>query len=429
MLTVFVAEIVPSPNKGEAALMHGIVRSIKQFADGDVRFYLCSESQQEDQLEYGDEVKVIDNYGLVPVGDSGASKLVRFVAKAIPHLLFLCAYTVFGRHSLTLFRADLWRAYCEADVVVVGHDNAFSKFHIPLLFYVKLLRKKAVVYGATVMPVVLDTPLIKKLASNALNRMDLITCREPLTFKHLQDIGVTRAPLYYTADKAFILDVEEPARIADLMDSLGLAALPRPLIGVMIVKGSTVFKAAFKGQSLTPEEKYAKHVGEIANALDLVSNKTGGTFVFIPHCIGPGDDLDDRICARDVKARMNGSSNVLLLEDELRVKELKGILGALDFVISERTHGGINAATMLTPTLWITHPRDHRTYGIVSDTLELPQCLYNIENLDSTSLAAKIAEIWDTRDDVVSTLKRTVPKAYQASMSNGEYFKTHVLDS
>lgn len=428
MITVFVAEIVPSQNKGEAALMHGIVGSISKYADDDVRFYLCSESQAADQEEYGERVKVIDDYGLVPVGGSSMNKLGRFSVKALKHLLFLVAYTLLGSLSLKLFRSDLWRAYAESDVIVVGHDNAFCKFHIPLMIYAKLLRKKAVVYGATIMPKVLSTPMLKKMAAYALNKMDLITCREPLTYQHLQDLGITRAPVFYTADKAFILEPIEQAEASALAEKLGLSALPRPLIGVMIVKGSNVFKAAFKDENLAPEEKYNRHIREIAGALDQVHAHTGGTFVFVPHCIGPGDDLDDRVCAAHVKAAMQCSDNAFIFNDELRVTELKGLLGTFDMVVSERTHGGINTATMLVPTLWISHPGDHRTYGIVSDTLQLPQCLYNIETLEAGELSEKVKNIWDDREKVVEILKETVPKAYDATMGNGRYFKQYVLD-
>jgi len=127
----------------------------------------------------------------------------------------------------------------------------------------------------------------------------------------------------------------------------------------MVVKGSTVYKAAFKGNTFSADEKYHKHSEEIAKALDTVHDKIGGTFVFVPHCIGPGDDLDDRLCARSVRSMMKNKYSVKLLEDELRVTELKGMMSAFDMVVSERTHGGINAATMIVPTLWITHPKDH----------------------------------------------------------------------
>ncbi len=428
MLKIFVAETVPSQNKGEAALMHGIMRSIKEYADDDVQFYLCSGRQQLDQIEYGDDVHVIDNLGLIPIGDGGGRKLKEFCFRSVSHLAFLLCYHLLGKLSLSLFRDDLWKAYYEADVIIVGHDNAFCKFHLPLILYAKLLRKKTAVYGCTIMPVVLNTDLVRKIARYALNKVDLITTREGLTYKHLESIKVDKVPLFHTADKAFILDPVDEVHSKALMDKLGLADLPRPIIGVMVVKGSTVYKAAFKGRTMTPAEKYNKHSQEIATALDSVYEHTGGTFVFVPHCIGPGDELDDRICADAVKSRMKHSEYVKIPRDELRVTELKGLMGQFDMVISERTHGGINAATMLVPTLWMTHPKDHRTYGIVTDTLELPQCLYNVEDLDATTLSDTIKTLYDSRDELVSVLERTVPKAFETTRLNGEYFKKYVLD-
>ena len=427
MLVIFVAETVQSENKGEAALMHGIVKTIEDNSDEEVRFYLCSETPELDQIEYGEKVDVIDNQGLIPLDGTKAEKMAHFVKSGIKHLLFLIAYHLLGKGALKFFKCKLWRAYCEADVIIVGHDNAFSKFHIPLMFYAKLLGKRAVVYGTTIMPVVLNTDFLRKMAAKALNKMDLITTREPLTYDHLQKIGVNKAPLFCTADKAFILEQSSEERTEELLTKLNLKDLPRPIIGVMAVKSSTVYKAAFKDKNYSPEEKYEKHAQEIADALDAVHQQTGGTFVFVPHCIGPSKDLDDRLTAVVVKGKMKTAEHVRLLDDVLRVPELKAIMGTFDMVVSERTHGGINAASMIVPTLWISHPKDHRTYGIVADTLGLPECLYNIEDLSSETLASKIMDVYNGRNEVTGKLSQNIPKAQQATMSNGEYFKQYVL--
>jgi len=427
MKVIFVAETVPSQNKGEAALMHGIVRSIQNYCDDNVLFYLCSERQQLDQVEYGPGVKVLDDMGLIPLGDTASNKLKIFLKRTVKHMLFLCLYKITRRHSLKIFTGELWKAYADADVIVVGHDNAFCKFHIPLILFAKALGKKVVVYGCTIMPVVLNSKLMHKLGMYALNKVDLITTRESLTYNHLRSIGVSNAPLFCTADKAFILKPVASEEANELMHKLGLDELPKPVIGVMVVKGSTVYKAAFKNETLTADEKYQKHSREIAAALDRVHESLGGTFVSVPHCIGPGDDLDDRLCARSVRELMKHKDSLKLLEDELKVTELKGLMSAFDMVVSERTHGGINAATMYVPTLWITHPGDHRTYGIVTDTLDLPECLYNIENLTNEELSEKIISVYSEKEKVVSKLKNTVPEAERLSMSNGEYFKKYAL--
>lgn len=429
MKVIFVAETVPSQNKGEAALMHGIVRSIKQYCDEDVLFYLCSERQELDQEEYGADVKVLDNKGLIPLEDTAFNKLMLFLSRSVKHFLFLVLYRLIGRLSLKIFTGELWKAYADADVIIVGHDNAFCKFHIPLILFSKALSKKVAVYGCTIMPVVLNSKLIHKLGKYALNKVDLITTREPLTYDHLKSIGVDKVPLFCTADKAFILKPVSVDEATVLKKKYDIDDLPKPVIGIMVVKGSTVYKAAFKGNTFTAEEKYQKHSQEIATALDNVHDKIGGTYVFMPHCIGPGDDLDDRLCAISVRGYMRNKDSVKLLEDELRVVELKGMMSAFDMVVSERTHGGINAATMLVPTLWITHPKDHRTYGIVTDTLKLPECLYNIEDLDSQTLTDTILATYENRGHILDELKRHVPEAEKTTMLNGEYFKKYVLDN
>ena len=428
MKTIFVAETVPSQNKGEAALMHGIVRSIQEYSGENVIFYLCSERHKLDQEEYGNNVKVLDNKGLIPLEDTAFNKLQLFMKRSIKHFLFLLFYRLFGKFSLNIFSDELWKAYADADVIIVGHDNAFCKFHIPLILFSKMLGKKVAVYGCTIMPVVLNSKLIHRLGKYALNKVELITTREPLTYKHLESIGVNKVPLFCTADKAFTLKPVEKEMADKLISQYGLDKLPKPVIGVMVVKGSTVYKAAFKGNTFTPDEKYQRHSEEIAKTLDAVHEKIGGSFVFMPHCIGPGDELDDRLCARTVQGMMKHKDSVTLLEGELRVVELKGMMAAFDMVVSERTHGGINAATMIIPTLWITHPKDHRTYGIVTDTLNLPECLYNIEDLDHRTLTDKVLETYENKEVIVNKLKQHVPEAEKTTMLNGKYFKEYVLD-
>ena len=430
MLNVFVAETVQSENKGEAALMHGIMRTINENSPEKVQYWLCSETPELDREEYGDTVRVLDDVGLVPIGSPNKSKkLLHFVKAACKHLPFLIAYHLLGKLSLKIFTGELWEAYFNADVIIVGHDNAFSKFHIPLMFFILLLRKKVIVYGTTIMPAVLNTDFRRKMAAIALNRVALITTREPMTYEYLQSIGVTKAPLYCTADKAFVLQEVSSEETDVLMGRLELSDLPRPIIGVMAVKSSTVYRAAFKGSSFSPEEKYDKHAQEIADALDIVHSQLGGSIVFVPHCIGPSSDLDDRLTAAVVKEKMKSKGSVSVLTDVLRVTELKAIMGRFDMVVSERTHGGINAAAMIVPTLWITHPGDHRTYGIVSGSLELPQCLYNIEGLSSETLSKTIMATWNSRESIIEALKLNIPKARALTLTNGEYFKLHVLEA
>lgn len=427
MINIFIAEEIPCFNKGEAALMHGIIDTIRTYAGDDVTFYLCSRDRERDQNEYGEEVKVIQNDGMIARYLPKGLKQLKFSYNLMIHCFFLILYRLIGKATRCFFRGELWEAYVKADVIILGHDNSFTQYHFPLIIFSKWLGKKVCVYGATIMPEVFGSAFMKWFGLWAMEKADLVTTREERTYNMLNELGLNCVPLFCTADKAFILNPTPLKEIDFLRERVGIHEIKRPAIGIMVSKISTVYRATFKGQNLSPDEKYQKHALEIAGALDRVIEKTGGSVVFLGHCTGPGRDRDDRIVARSVFDKMTRKEQVCFVDDDLRAPELKALLGGFEFVVSERTHGGIGAASMMTPTLWITHPGDHRTHGIVGKTLELPQCIYNCEKLNRESLADKIEELYRDRQMIIQTLCIKVPQAQKLTMKNGEYFAKFCL--
>lgn len=427
MLKVFIAEQVPSSNKGEATLMYGIRKTIQHHSQETVRFYLCSSDQSADQVAYGEDVEILNSPGLIPVayGISKLTKITLIVWSAFKHLLFWAGYKIAGNSSFILFKDPLWHKYITSDVILIGHDNSFSKYHLFLIFFGLLLKKPVAIYGTTIMPKVLKPSFFAKIGRYLLNRVSLITTREQLTFNFLQEIGVTKPPMYCTADKAFLLD---PADI-DTSSNLALDILTKkakgPLLGVMLVKGSNVFKAAFGDLSLSGEIRYQRHIQELAKTLDNLCNKIKCHIVFVPHSIGPKKEADDRLVHQDVAALMQHKEHITLLENDLDAMTLKGLMGKFDMTISERTHGGIASATMNVPTLWISHPGDIRTYGIVGHTLKMSDCLYDISELNSDTLTTKILSIWQDREAVTKRLKTNNQEARDLALKNGYYFNKY----
>jgi len=428
MIKIFIAEEIPSHNKGEAAIMHGIKETIAAHAKDDVLFFLCSRFKERDQKEYGPQVKVIDSYGMIPRHLPPVIKRIRFTLNMLQHLAYILTYRFFGsKITSTCFKNELWKAYSEADIIIVGHDNAFTRFHFPLILFAHWLGKKVSLYGTTIMPIIFESKFFKKFGRWVLNRVDLITTRELRTYHLLKAIGVDGVPLYCTADKAFILKSIKNHEANLLIGKLGLDKIKKPYIGVMVARISTVYRAAFKGWSLSKEEKYEKHAAVIAAALNKIIKEIDVSIVFLGHCVGPDHERDDRIVARAIKDKITVKDRTMLIMDDLSASELKAIMGTCNMVVTERTHGGIGAATMNVPTLWITHPGDPRTHGIVAETLGLPQCLYNIENLNQDSLAQKIKEVYEERESIKKILGKNVENAQKLTMKNGEYFSQHLL--
>lgn len=431
MKKIFIAEVIPSENKGEATLMYGIQKSITAAYPQGVMFQLCSWSPERDQITYGSGVKVLHDAGLTSMRvQQGWKRKTFFIYNLGVHILFLIGHKVMGRNILRLFRKELWSAYLDSDVILIGHDNSFSPYHLPLIWFCLGLRKKIAIYGTTIMPKILSKPSLRRWATKLLNRVSLITTREELTYQFLKnEIMIDKAPLYCTADKAFILEPAPPERAMEIIAEQGIPQTGQPLVGVMMVsKGSNVFRAAFLEEELSSAEKYARHSREIAKALDILVDKLDCCLVFLPHSIGPEEDDDDRLVARSIVTNMINKKNTILVENDLSAQDLKSLMGKIQMTVSERTHGGIASATMLTPTLWISQPNDSRTYGIIGKTLGMEDCIYNIEKLDGNSLAKKLFWLWDNQNNIKTRLDENTIKARQLAMQNGELFKRHALE-
>jgi polysaccharide pyruvyl transferase WcaK-like protein len=430
MLRVMIAEYIASTNKGEATLLYGIRKTIEESCESDeIQFTLCSSDWENDHQAYGSFLKVLKHPGMIEkkYTHTKPEKIALRAYAIAVHFLFYICQLFLGRKALRFFTDEIWETYLDTDVILIGHDNSFSKYHLPLILFSRLLKKKVIVFGATIMPTVLDSSFFKTAGRFFLNKTNLITTREPFTFEFLKEIGVNKPPMFCTADKAFVLDPAPENRVDSLIKATGIENAQRPLIGVMLVKGSNVFEAAFGSENMTIAEKYHRHAEEIATALDKLSDAIGGSIIFIPHSIGPEAEVDDRIVHRDVAELMrNNANNLFLLEDDFEPSELKGLMGRFDMVISERTHGGIASATMTVPTLWISHPGDIRTHGIIGRTIDIPDCIYDIRSLDGETLFQKMEWLWHNRESVKNRLRANVPKIKELTMKNGEYFRIYI---
>ncbi|WP_255772571.1 polysaccharide pyruvyl transferase family protein [Methanothermobacter sp. K4] len=75
------------------------------------------------------------------------------------------------------------------------------------LFMAILLKKPVIVFAESIGP--FKTRLTTFIAKSILNRVSLITTRDKISYNYIQEIGVTRPPIYLTADTAFLLDKKE----------------------------------------------------------------------------------------------------------------------------------------------------------------------------------------------------------------------------
>jgi len=431
MYRILIADIVPSLNKGEMTILEGMLESFKPL--GEVEVAMLSDMAEIDAPRYGTKVKIVDLRDSLRVFGQlrGLSRLFASILFLFQHLLFICLHKVLRLKALKLMRSEIWRQYVQSDVIILGHDGTFNTL-IPLPFYnlystllAKSLGKPIVFYGGSISQSRELPWFLRKGARFALrkmdlisNQMDLITLRENVTYRYMKDIGVRNERLFVTADPAFLLQPASAERTREIMVAEGLDRARRPLIGITANRATASQAFPDLGDH---DSGYQKHNQLLAGVIDHLTSSLDASVVFVPHCIGFGEEDDDRIVAKDVLLKCRNKDRVKVIDNEYSAAELKGLIGQFDLFIGERIHSVINAMTMCVPSIALTHSGDQRLDMI--RMLGQENAIHHIENLAGDSLASKANQVWLQRDEIRKALRDQTRVVQERAMLNGSLLK------
>ena len=128
MTRIFIAEEIPSFNKGEAAILFGMLETFNTLEGVEVS--LLSFHPEIDRPRYGDRVNIIDGIkDLHLKKDFDKSMIVRLfesIVVLLQYISFIILYKIFGVNALKIMKKEIWKEYCESDLIIIGHDSVFS---------------------------------------------------------------------------------------------------------------------------------------------------------------------------------------------------------------------------------------------------------------------------------------------------------------
>ena len=260
--------------------------------------------------------------------------------------------------------------------IAIGGDNyCYSDFdrYARMNRYLKKNRNQTVLWGCSISPELMNNPAMME----DLQRYDLITARESLTYEALTKAGLTNVK--FVPDTAFLLPRQE-------------VELPFKTDKVIGINVSPLVIEREKSVGIV-QQSFEKMIEHILDTTDY-------EIALIPHVHNEySEDLD---ALKPLYEKYRASGRMYLMDEDKQWNccQLKYCISKLSFLVTARTHASIAAYSTGVPTLVIGYSVKSR--GIAKDIFgEYESYVCGVEDMESgTELKDNIETVFDKFDDM-----------------------------
>jgi len=404
-----ITEVNSSYNKGDAAIVLGILKIIREkYPQSSIS--ILTPTPTEDKKYYS------------KYNADTHIQLYDYVGRKIPKKCYKLSYLV--KMSVYLIWTKLkflpipkknkllLNLYQKADIVISCSGGRlggkkFSTIYDALIpiYFAKKLGKKVFVCAQSIEP--FQSNFIKNITKFVLNRIDLISVREEISLNVLNSLNI-KTPKYLTADLAFLLDPESEASAKLLLDKAGIPANGKTKIGITITNWR-VSKS---------EPKNIQFVNIIKEALEkLLEEKV--IIVFFPQVIFLKKEEDDRILSNELKSKINPAlrDNVFVLDENYSPHQLKAMMGNMDVFIGKRLHSCIFALSMNVPSIVISYEK--KAWGIMK-MLDNQDFVVDVNTMTADQLVDLVKKLLLEKKQISKQLSQKIPQIKKEAMRNGD---------
>lgn len=236
---------------------------------------------------------------------------------------------------------------------------------------------------------------VKRLVRNILNKCSLVTVRESISKKMLDDIGVKSVE---SPDLGFYL--EKSNTNDDTVDKIRENFPGRQLVAI------TARPYRFPN-SQNPEEKYKNY---ITSMVDFSRWLFDNNFlpVFVDHTLAVKEHENDSSAINEIISHLDGNHYAYIANREYNCKDLKNVYHQMDFVVGTRFHSVIFAMSEGVPSIAVTYG-GNKGQGIMRD-LNLPQYAISMSETDTNDLINMFRDLSQNKDEVRAILEKEKEK-------------------
>ena len=268
-----------------------------------------------------------------------------------------------------------------------------------LIYYLQVIKTaikhnvKVMLYSNGIGP--LNGKMNIKRAKKVLNKVDLITLRDPDAWDSLHEIGVDKPLTLVTADPVFALDVADKERGFELLKETGVKGGTDRIIGVSVRKSHGMVQEC--------EQK-------IARVCDYAVRKYGCKIVFVP--MQPSRDEG---ISRSIMAKMKNRSSII--DKRLNVRDMISVVSSFDLCIGMRLHSLIYAASNNVPIIGLSYDPKIKSFMQYSGQ----EMYMDISAIDEEKLCKWIDMCFTERDKINGKLSQSCESLRKKASMNGQY--------
>lgn len=287
----------------------------------------------------------------------------------------------------------IFRAMRNARAFIYGggnllQDNTSTRsllFYLGTVWMAKKMKLKVMFYANGIGP--LKKKINRLLTRKIMNKVDLITLREELSYSEIRHMDISKPRVIVTADSALtVIDRPETAS-CDIAGLIGNDA-GAPMLGISLRK--------YPGHEKFEHEKYEAVIARLA---DHMASAYGLLPVFIPM-----QHPDDIPILENVAAKMSCKS--VIIKDKLDVFQTYRVICSMEMLVGMRLHALVFAAGAGVPMVGLVY--DPKIQGFLEYVNQASAG--DVRQLEFERLRDTADDVWNRRADIKEQLVKDVER-------------------
>jgi polysaccharide pyruvyl transferase CsaB len=297
----------------------------------------------------------------------------------------------------------IFRAMRNARAFIYGggnllQDNTSTRsllFYLGMVWLAKKMKLKVMFYANGIGP--LKKKINRLLTKKIMNKVDLITLREELSYSEIKHMDISKPRILVTADSALTaIDRTEAAPFS--IPGLTGDDDGTPLLGISLRK--------YPGHEKFEHEKYESAIARLA---DHMASVHGLLPVFIPM-----QHPDDIPILENVAAKMTCKS--VVIKEKLNVFQTYGVISRMSLLIGMRLHALVFAAGAGVPMVGLVY--DPKIQGFLEYVNQASAG--DVRQLDYERLRDTAEDVWNRRADIKTQLVKDVERLKLKASENAK---------